>query len=118
MPVTGPNLPGAMTALMRIEKTSRYRPVAIIGRGGMAEAVLALLDAGGVSKVVVLKRIWPDLGTDPDFVTMFHDEARLAIHLNHPNVVHTLEVVRDAEQLAIAMEYCTASRSAPSSTTT
>jgi serine/threonine-protein kinase len=94
-----------MTALMRIEKTSRYRPVATIGRGGMAEAVLALLDAGGVSKVVVLKRIWPDLGTDPDFVTMFHDEARLAIRLNHPNVVQTLEVVQDAEQLAIAMEY-------------
>jgi len=94
-----------MTALMRIEKTSRYRPVATIGRGGMAEAVLALLDAGGVSKVVVLKRIWPDLGTDPEFVTMFHDEARLAIRLNHPNVVQTLEVVQDAEQLAIAMEY-------------
>ena len=44
----------------------------------MAEAVLALLDAGGVTKVVVLKRIWSDLGTDPAFVAMFHDEARLA----------------------------------------
>ena len=40
-----------------------------------------------------------------DFVTMFHDEARLAIRLNHPNVVQTLEVVQDAEQITIAMEY-------------
>ena len=94
-----------MTALVRIETTSRYRPVATIGRGGMAEAVLSLLDAGGVTKVVVLKRIWPDLGADPDFVTMFHDEARLAIRLNHPNVVQTYEVGQDAQQLSIAMEY-------------
>lgn len=95
-----------MTALVPIETTSRYRPVATIGRGGMAEAVLTLLDAGrGVAKVVVLKRIWPDLGTDPDFVAMFQDEAQLAIRLNHPNVVQTLEVVQDAQQLAIAMEY-------------
>src|SRR5438105_515580 len=72
----------------------------------MAEVLLAVMDAGaGARKVVVLKRIWPDLATDPDFVTMLRDEARLAMRLNHPNVVQTHEVVEDAEQLAIAMEY-------------
>src|SRR5262245_5472215 len=72
----------------------------------MAEVMLALQDAGGgAHKVVVLKRIWPDLATDRDFVTMFRDEARLAIRLNHANVVQTLEVVEDADELAIAMEY-------------
>ena len=72
----------------------------------MAEVLLALMDAGGgFSKVVVLKRIWPDLATDPDFVTMFHDEARLAIRLNHPNVVQTHEVIEEGTNLAIAMEY-------------
>jgi serine/threonine-protein kinase len=72
----------------------------------MAEVLLALQDAGGgVNKVVVIKRIWPDLATDRDFLMMFRDEARLAIRLNHPNVVQTLEVVEDADQLAIAMEY-------------
>jgi serine/threonine-protein kinase len=72
----------------------------------MAEVLLALQDAGGgVNKVVVLKWIWPDLATDRDFVTMFRDEARLAIRLNHANVVQTLEVVEDAGDLAIAMEY-------------
>ncbi len=36
---------------------------------------------------------------------MFRDEARLAIRLSHPNVVQTYEVVEDAHQLAMAMEY-------------
>ena len=81
---------------------SRYRPLAPIGHGGMAEVLLAATEGG---KLMVLKRIWSDLATDPDFVTMFRDEARLAIRLNHPNVVQTYEVVEDAEQLAMAMEY-------------
>jgi serine/threonine protein kinase len=88
------------------EAAARYHLVAPIGRGGMAEVLLALMDAGGgLSKVVVLKRIWPDLATDPDFVTMFHDEARLAIRLNHPNVVQTHAVIEEGTNLAIAMEY-------------
>jgi serine/threonine-protein kinase len=68
----------------------------------MAEVLLAATEGG---KLVVLKRIWADLATDPDFVTMFRDEARLAIRLSHPNVVQTYEVVEDAQQLAMAMEY-------------
>jgi serine/threonine-protein kinase len=87
-------------------RSRRYRPVAAIGRGGMAEVLLSLMEAGaGVRKVAVLKRIWPDLASDGAFVAMFHDEARLAIRLNHPNVVQTNEVIEDQGQLAIAMEY-------------
>ena len=36
---------------------------------------------------------------------MFRDEARLAIRLNHPNVVQTLEVIEEGGELSIAMEY-------------
>jgi len=91
---------------MKPEVKPRYKPVAAIGRGGMAEVLLTLMDAGSdVNKVVVLKRIWSDLASDSAFVAMFHDEARLSIRLNHPNVVQTYEVLGDAGQLAIAMEY-------------
>src|SRR5262245_37438813 len=98
---------GPVTALaVSPAPTSRYRPIAAIGRGGMAEVVLTLMDAGGgVDKVVVLKRIWPDLATDNAFVAMFRDEARLSIQLNHPNVVETFEVVEDSDRLALSMEY-------------
>ena len=95
-----------MTAPASIEMKTRYRPIAAIGRGGMAEVLLTLMDAGSdVHKVVVLKRIWSDLASDHAFVAMFHDEARLSIRLNHPNVVQTFEAIEDGDQLAIAMEY-------------
>jgi hypothetical protein len=84
----------------------RYEPIAQIGRGGMAEVVLALFHAGaGGRRLAVLKRIWPELTSDPEFVTMFVDEARLAVRLNHPNVVQTHEVLVAGDELAIAMEY-------------
>lgn len=84
----------------------RYEPIAQIGRGGMAEVLLAIVHAGGgARRLAVLKRIWPELATDPDFVAMFLDEARLALRLNHPNVVQTHEVLAGSGELAIAMEY-------------
>ena len=72
----------------------------------MAEVLLARVHAvGGVRRLAVLKRIWPELATDPDFVSMFLDEARLSLRLNHPNVVQTYEVITGGGELAIAMEY-------------
>src|SRR5262245_7768453 len=83
-----------------------YEPVAQVGRGGMAEVLLTMVHTGGgVRRFEVLKRIWPELATDPDFVTMFLDEARLSLRLNHANVVQTYEVLSEGGQLAIAMEY-------------
>jgi serine/threonine protein kinase len=84
----------------------RYEPIAQIGRGGMAEVLLALMDSGaGARRLAVLKRIGPELATDPDFVEMFLDEARLSLRLSHANVVQTYEVLVGDDELAIAMEY-------------
>jgi serine/threonine-protein kinase len=67
-----------------------------------AAAGEAPLDDSGL---VVLKRIWPELAQDPDFIAMFLDEARVCVRMNHPNVVRTHEVGREGDQLYIAMEY-------------
>ena len=84
----------------------KYRPIAEIGRGGMAEVFLAVAQGtAGFNKLVVLKKTRPELASDPDFVAMFLDEARLAARLNHPNVVQTYEVGKDGDQYFIAMEY-------------
>ena len=91
---------------------TRYEPIAQIGRGGMAEVLLALADAGGgVRRLAVLKRTWPELATDPDFVTMFLDEARLSLRLNHANVVQTYEVWRQKASWPSPWSTSTASRS-------
>jgi serine/threonine-protein kinase len=84
----------------------RYDAIATIGRGGMAEVFLAaMFSGGGVIKLAVVKRIWPELASDPDFFAMFADEARLSVRMSHPNVVQTYEVIEEGDRIAIAMEY-------------
>jgi serine/threonine-protein kinase len=55
--------------------------------------------------VVAIKRMKPELAHDHEFATMFHDEASLAARVVHPNVVATLDVIRDEGELMIVMEY-------------
>ena len=88
-----------------IDAAPRYRELARIGRGGMAEVFLAVASEATVRKVVVLKRIWPELASDPTFAAMFLDEARLSVRMSHPNVVQTYEVSEHDGRLTIAMEY-------------
>ena len=86
--------------------TQRYRLLAPIARGGMAELHLAATQgAGECTKVVAVKRVWPELADEPEFVSMFNDEARLAVRFNHPNVVQTFEVGSMAGRLFMAMEF-------------
>ncbi|WP_438026850.1 serine/threonine protein kinase [Sorangium sp. So ce233] len=84
----------------------KYRPIAEIGRGGMADVCLAVAQGPvGFNKLVVLKRARAELCADADILAMFLDEARLAARLNHPNVVQTYEVGDDGARFFIAMEY-------------
>src|SRR2546427_2468632 len=75
----------------------KYRFIAEIARGGMAQAYLAAT-TGGVGrflKLVVIKVLRPELTQEDDFREMFLHEARLAARLNHPNVVQTNDVRAD-----------------------
>ena len=84
-----------------------YRLIACLGHGGMADVHLAVsvAEATRFQKLLVVKLLKPELGAEPEFIEMFLDEARLAARLNHPNVVHTLEVAQDRGRYFIAMEY-------------
>jgi serine/threonine-protein kinase len=85
---------------------AKYRPVAQLGKGGMAQVFLALASGpAGFSKLVVIKQIRSQFAEDPEFLAMFLDEARLAARLNHPNVVQTNEVGGDGGRFCICMEY-------------
>lgn len=84
----------------------KYRLLAELGRGGMAEVYLAVSQGpAGFNKLVVLKQLSASLAEDPEFLAMFLDEARLAARLSHPNVVQTNEVGHDGSRYFIAMEY-------------
>src|SRR2546421_6665125 len=83
----------------------RYRILATLGRGGMADVYLgAATGPAGFNKLVVVKKL-RNGSEDPSLVEMFLDEARLAARFNHPNIVHTYEVDESPDGYLLVMEY-------------
>ena len=98
--------PKSRKALRGYGSLGKYQLFARLGSGGQADVFLAV--ARGpmrFDKLVVLKCLALDVAHQPELVTMFLDEARLAARLNHPNVVQTFEVDQDRGVYFIAMEY-------------
>ena len=88
------------------ERVGRYLLFEAVARGGMAQVHLArLVGAAGFSRIVAIKRLHPHLALEPEFVSMFLDEARLAARVRHPNVVPILDVVSLPTELFIVLEY-------------
>ena len=89
-----------------METFGRYELIKKIATGGMAEIFLAR-QAGieGFEKLLVLKRILPHLAENEEFVEMFLHEARVAVRLNHPNVVQIYDLGEEGGSYFIAMEY-------------
>ena len=84
----------------------RYILHAPIARGGMAQVYTArLVGAEGFNRLVAAKRLHPQFTDDPDFVAMFHDEARIASRIHHPNVVPVLDVVVEGTEVILVQEY-------------
>lgn len=72
----------------------------------MAEIFLARQGGlEGFEKTIVIKRIRPHLSSQPSFVKMFLNEAKLAAQLNHPNIVQIYDLGKIGETYFIAMEY-------------
>ncbi|PKN31365.1 MAG: hypothetical protein CVU63_24315, partial [Deltaproteobacteria bacterium HGW-Deltaproteobacteria-20] len=84
----------------------RYRIHGVIGSGGMASVHLGRLRGdAGFSRVVAIKCLHASFTTDPSFVEMFMDEARLAARIRHANVVSTLDVVASGNELFHVIDY-------------
>ena len=84
----------------------RYDVLDRIAVGGMAEVFLAkAYGAHGFEKTIAIKRILPELASDPEFAARFIAEAKVAVKLSHANVVQVLDFGRIGESLFIAMEY-------------
>lgn len=88
------------------QKFGRYFLLNKIAKGGMAEIFRAKsVGAEGFAKTIVIKRILPHFTEEEGFVTMFQDEAKVASHLNHANVVQIFDFNKVDELFYIAMEY-------------
>ncbi len=95
---------GAPAAGRRL--AGRYAIHDEIASGGMATVHLGrVLGSFGFTSTVAIKRLFPQLAKDPEFVAMLFDEARLASRVRHPNVVRVLDVFAEGGDLCLVMEY-------------
>lgn len=77
-----------------------------LASGGMATVYLGrLLGAVGFSRTVAIKRLHPQYAKDPEFIAMFLDEARVTARIRHANVIPTLDVVAEDDELFLVMDY-------------
>lgn len=91
---------------LRGTRFGKYNLLKRIAVGGMAEIFLARQEGlEGFEKMICIKRIRPHLSSQPNFVNMFLNEAKLAARLNHPNIAQIYDLGRINDSYFIAMEY-------------
>jgi eukaryotic-like serine/threonine-protein kinase len=90
----------------RARRIGRYLICGELAAGGMATVHIGrLLGPVGFARTVAIKRLHPQFAKDPEFVSMFLDEARLAARIRHPNVVPVLDVVASDGELFLVMDF-------------
>lgn len=82
---------------------NRYQLLQTLGAGGMA-VVYRAKDIN-LERFVAVKILRPDFSKDDGFRKRFHQEAKSAANLSHPNIVTVHDFGLEGEQLFIIMEY-------------
>src|SRR4051812_20336663 len=98
-------IPAGAGALLG-KRLGKFEILALLALGGTAEIYLARIGgAAGFEKYVVVKCLHDHLADDAEFVKMFLDEARLAAHLDHSNIVQTMELGQHEGRYYMVMEF-------------
>jgi serine/threonine protein kinase len=84
----------------------KYYLLERINVGGMAEVFKAkTVGVEGFERIVALKRILPSIAEDEEFITMFIDEAKIAVQLQHANIAQIFDLGKVEDSYFIALEY-------------
>src|SRR5437868_5270421 len=95
-----------MTQQPAFKTFGQYLLLDRLAAGGMAEIYLARpLALRGDGRIVVVKRVLPQVADDPNFINMFRTETRVCVGFNHPNIVQMFDFGQVDRQPYIAMEY-------------
>ncbi|MEM1417913.1 MAG: serine/threonine-protein kinase, partial [Myxococcota bacterium] len=88
------------------DRIGTYEVLEELASGGMAQLYLGRrVGPAGFERLVAIKVVRPYLAGQPEFVSMFLDEGRLAARIAHPNVVHIEELGEDEGRYFLVMEY-------------
>src|SRR5258708_32142083 len=75
---------------LSVQRLGKYEILRRLSVGGMAEIFLArAATLPGFQKLVVIKRILPQLAVQPELVDLFLEEARIAATPQHANILAT-----------------------------
>src|SRR5512140_849073 len=87
--------------------SSKYRVTDKIDAGGMAEVYRGVAESavGGIKKSIAIKKILPGLTKNKKFISMFLDEARVSMYLQHANIVGVFDIGMADTAYFIVMEF-------------
>ena len=85
---------------------NKYLLLERVNVGGMAEVFKAkAFGVEGFERLIAVKRILPSIAEDQEFITMFIDEAKIAVQLTHANIAQIFDLGKVADSYFIAMEF-------------
>ena len=83
----------------------RYEILGQLAEGGMANVYLGRLQGPeGFERIVALKMLKGPSASDPTYLDMLVDEARIHARLSHPGIVQVFELGKHEDTLFLAME--------------
>src|SRR5262245_8259689 len=94
---------GALTSSIPGRLANRYRVLASVGRGAIAEVVRARDEQTGAE--VALKILYPHMRESAAVVERFRREVEIVRRISHPHVLAIREVVESDGQLFLVMDY-------------
>src|SRR5438552_5656197 len=95
-----------LSSLKKPIQFGKYWLLDRVNVGGMAEVWKAkAFGVEGFERLLAVKRILPNIAEDEEFITMFIDEAKIAVQLNHANIAQIFDLGKVDDSYFIALEY-------------
>src|SRR4051794_27554403 len=102
----GGRLGERLSSLKKPIQFGKYYLLDRINVGGMAEVWRAkAFGVEGFERLLAVKRILPNIAEDEEFITMFIDEAKIAVQLNHANIAQIFDLGKVDDSYFIALEF-------------
>jgi serine/threonine-protein kinase len=86
-----------------VERIGNCRILGEIGSGGMAVVYKAVQEPLG--RTVAIKALKPSIAVDSQFAKRFEREAHFMASLQHENILHVYDFIKDGRTMYIIMEY-------------
>ena len=95
-----------MSPLKKPVPFGKYYLLERINVGGMAEVFKAkTFGVEGFERLLAVKRILSNIAEDEEFISMFIDEAKIAVQLQHANIAQIFDLGKVEGSYFIALEY-------------